>query len=55
MTCEYIEDYTEAEPKARSYGDKQILVAGECEDCVGCNKCQTKDVKGNQSKEYYDK
>jgi len=26
---EYIEDITEAEPKARDYGDKQSLVAGE--------------------------
>lgn len=47
----YIEDITEAEPKARSYGDQQVI---QCEDCTGCPKCCKEDKKiGNQSAEYY--
>ena len=54
MAEKYIEDITEAEPQARAQGDQQVLRAGEkCEDCVGCEKCITKDEKGKQSKEYY--
>lgn len=51
MEGKYIEDITEAEPKARSYGDKPVL---QCEDCTGCTKCCKEDKKiGNQSAEYY--
>ena len=48
---EYIEHVTEAEPKARNYGDAQVLVAGEKDKTK--EYPDQKEKVGNQSKEYY--